>query len=89
MRNSKHHHSTCPACNGKGTVPLPGHLEATLEMIPRTGDTTAAKIHTRLGITTNAASNRLADLRRLGLVDFIRDGQCKRYSRAVMKTPKP
>lgn len=71
----------CPTCEGRARVPLEEHLRAALDLVPACGSITAGEICGKLGITTNAASNRLMDLFLLGLVTRKCDGRYRRYGR--------
>lgn len=58
---------TCPKCQGRGRVSLSPEMESTLSMVLKNGSS-SAEIAAELLITTEAASNRLERLRKMGAV---------------------
>lgn len=71
----------CPRCEGKGNLPLPSHLSATLAQVPKTGYICAQQLAVNINIEHGAACNRLVDLFLMGLVSRTKQGKTWLYSR--------
>jgi hypothetical protein len=77
----------CHKCRGTGNVPLPEHLAETLSKI--NGNTTSLELAEKIpGMTRGAQSNRLEELRALGIVERKRKGKWWIYTTVKTKTAK-
>ena len=80
----------CPACKGKGIVPLPETLQSVLNVVRESKasvDADFVRVCLDLNIGTTAYSNRLHRLLTMGLVDRHRAGKFWLYKAAANEHP--
>ena len=68
------HTMPCTACDGRGRVDLPVHLESVLSAM-RNGCRTSSAVASALGISRTSACNRLTLLCVVGLATRRKDGR--------------
>lgn len=78
-------YTSCPHCNGKGKVELTGVYLNTLRVLQGSVPISGADLGRLMGVKGEAMCNRLATLKRLGLVKCTQDGRKKIWTATVRK----